>query len=305
MLKKLSCAALVAGAALVGAQQAEAVLLAYEGFDYTAGTEVVGQNGGSGWDASGWQSRNAAGLGGSSVTTGAPVMAGSLGYTSGANSLVTSGNHSHMFGTANGSFEPARGLASSAGGADGTSLYMSFLIQRTGEVQDPATTSPPNMYPRGANVRWWTDGGERGNIGNFSNASSNTVKLQSKDSTVIDSGATYSDLNFVVGRIDFDSTGGNMLHLWVNPDLATEDLGAAMSTAYMDGTDISHGGIDFISPFLGNNSSGRPPSEILWDEIRIGTTYADVTPYTTIPEPTAGLLAALAASALAVRRRAA
>ena len=226
-------ASLIAGLT-VAALPVSAQLIAYDGFDYAAGNDLYSQNGGSGWGGA-WLSRSEVLGGGSIVTNQAPIQAGSLSYSDGVNSLLTTGNHSRMFGAPGVSLELARNLGAPAGGADGTSIYMSFLIQRTGDAQSPATTSPPNEYPRGANMRWWTDGGERGNIGNNSNASTDTLKLTSKD-VGIDSGVTFSgQVNFVVGRIDFDSVGGNMLHLWVNPSLSTEDLGAAMSVAYLDG----------------------------------------------------------------------
>ena len=288
---------------LLTASTASANLLAYEGFDYAAGTgNLVGLDGGTGWGGA-WNTRPNVVGGGSSISNQGDILAGSLSYSDGVNSLLTTGGHSYMYGTSVGSFEPARALASTAGGADGTSLFVSFLINRVGAAQNPATTSPPNEYPRGANVRWWTDGGERGNIGNNSNATTDTVKLTSKDSALIDSGVQFSNtVNFVVGRIDFDTTNGNMLYLWVNPSLSVEDLGSALSTAYVDGANITHGGIDAISPFLGNDSSGRPPSEILFDELRIGTTYAAVTP---VPEPAtiAAILGLIAGTFVFIRRR--
>jgi hypothetical protein len=73
--------------------------------------------------------------------------------------------------------------------------------------------------------------------------------------------------------------------MWVNPDLsAGEDLSTAQVSliSAMDINDpespVDMSRLSWISPYVGNNSGDRPYAEMLLDEIRVGTTWADVTP---------------------------
>src|ERR1041385_141463 len=146
----------VCGMALLGMiAQVSGSIIAYEGFNYTIGSQAVGRsgiiadwNGGIGW-AGPWEDiapdPNDAFVNPASSTDLAvsDILAGSLSYTdSVGHVLVTSGNMLHNSGTNNtATSRPARNLAAFVM-TNGTTTWISFLGQRTG--------SP--TYDRGANV---------------------------------------------------------------------------------------------------------------------------------------------------------
>src|ERR1043165_796908 len=103
------------------ASSTKAALIAYEGFDYPADSDLSSQSGGTGWSGA-W----------SAGTTGDSNALGSLTYTDEAgNQLVSSGNHAHLTGALGNNSTPSRNLPSALG-ADGTTLYFSFVGYRTG-----------------------------------------------------------------------------------------------------------------------------------------------------------------------------
>jgi len=102
--------------------------------------------------------------------------------------------------------------------------------------------------------------------------------------------------------LDNVTTTADSLSLWINPtDLTTAPSGApdlTLSTALQD---LS--GINTIR-FTGNNTNATSAAlggEAIYDELRIGNTFADVAP---VPEPTAVALAIMGGTGvLAVIRR--
>jgi hypothetical protein len=153
--------ALVAG----NATKAHAVVIAYDGFDYTAGTKIVDANGdesyddglgsaGGGW-AGPWDNTQG------SVPDASVIQAGSLGYTDGlGNVLVTTGGKLFNTGSASNS-QPGRtlavrrdGVALGATETTPVSTWMSFLAIRTGALTAPtfSTAIRANTYARGANL---------------------------------------------------------------------------------------------------------------------------------------------------------
>ncbi len=171
--------------------KAWAVVLAYDGFDYTPGTFLVDSagpllNGGSGW-AGAWDDTQGAPPAG--VThTDSIIQATSLQYTDSlGNALITAGGKLLNTGAGNNgagpgtlTSQPGRSLtdrrASSAEGAT-ISTWVSFLGQRIGPVN---MDTPPNpngfdgTYRRGANLALFDLGGaatqtEKFDIGDNSN----------------------------------------------------------------------------------------------------------------------------------------
>jgi hypothetical protein len=122
----------------------------------------------------------------------------------------------------------------------------------------------------------------------------------------------FDELSLVVMRIDHLPRNDN-LYFWVNPVLnsdpsdasasghflAAEIEAAAANLSISPYTDPDGGEFSFnrIRLFSGNTVGTTPHAEWLLDEIRVGTTYADVTPYR-VPEP--GTMALLIGAAICI-----
>ena len=288
----------------------QAALIAYEPFDYPAGSELMGLGGGSGW-TSPWGIRPA--------SFGPPppghytVGGGSLAAPAG---LPTHGNHGYFLGVpAFPSRELGRMFPDVVGAPD-TTLWISFLGQRIGEATAPGTTGwPNNPYPRSANLSFFdvqptlARRSERIGIGN-STTSNNPDPNHYDEWSLIPEGLPInrvgqadhmprqSELAWAVVRIDFlgDATVPDNAWLWLNPDpRAGEPLKANADVTILNNhaNALDYSGIDMARPFVGNGDTApagvRPPAEMLLDEIRIGTTWLDVNGG--VPEPSSGALA--------------
>lgn len=109
-------------------------------------------------------------------------------------------------------------------------------------------------------------------------------------------GLTYGDAVFVVGKIDWgvDGLADEQITLYT-PSLT--DLGTLGSGVTQTLSAVDQSLFDTIS-FTQRNSGG---TDQFYDEIRFGSTYADVSPV--IPEPAAAMLGSLGALLLLRRRR--
>lgn len=337
---------------LVCLAPAHAVLLAYDGFDYSAGTLLVsggvGLNGGTGW-AGGWDEAQAA-----SFSTA--IQASSLSYTDTlGNALVTSGGKLLNTGV-DGTSQPGRTLnarrSSPESGAT-ISTWVSFLGQRIGDVNADGGQFD-GTYRRGANLALFDLGGgaaqpEKFNIGETSNfqypleaggfedrwqsrvpginaavvvpqpyapnpqgsPTSTAAGAQVRDAF---SGAKFAQQAMIVVRIDHvagdsngtDNGGNDNIYIWVNPELNSTPLDTNAAIKYV-GTDIvaaanavtpvpavayqgtptvpgsSSGGefnFDRLRLFAGNVAGTTPYAQWLFDELRVGTTFADIAPFT-------------------------
>jgi hypothetical protein len=257
---------LLAGAAaliLAGSSRALATPIASESFDYTDGSALAGQNGGSGWSGA-W---TATGTGtGPSITS--PGMSSSTVNTSGLKASVPNTNIG------------ALRIPSSSPDADGSTVYLSFLAKNT---------SGQNTGYTGLSL--FNSGNEVLFLGKPNGAA--TWGIDTKGTPAGTTLSNTSDLNptLLVYRIDFGSgtsPGNERIQLYVNPTGPTEPATA-------DATVADKG--NFIWDRIRLQAGGGTTAD--WDELRIGTTYADV-----VPEPaTAGLLAIAGCGLLARRRR--
>lgn len=257
----------------VSATTVHAVLIAYDGFDYEPG-DLNGLAGGAGTWTNAWTSNG---------TTGS-VVAGGLTYTDGnGNQLVVSGNSAVSDAqTANGT--QIRDLPQT--GADGTTTWISYIGQRL----SPHPTDDENLA-RAASVQIHDVGTtpvEKLAIGKGTTAAPNVIPNWS----ILHSGnvanAVYSTTShleqaFLVARVDHigDSTVADNAWLWVNPLLDSEpDINNA-AALFSGVLDFSY---DRIRVFTGNANASGPYAQLAFDEIRLGTTYADVAPIATAGE---------------------
>lgn len=248
-----------------------ASLLAYEGFNYTAGTDLSGQSGGYGWSNS-WTT----GIVGDTVISNA--NSSSLNYTDAlGNTLLTSGNTFFYSAAslASGDSRTFRDLPVTRG-ADNTTTWIAFLGRRSG----PTTNLTSNPYPRGATpISLYSGGTEKLGIGNSSGVASNTWSLIPAGATanLRASASSFSNLSLVVVRIDH-KPGNDDAYLFINPVLDSEPQPAQAAAQSLGAFDFS---FNRIRPFVGANdaANGRPYAELLTDEIRIGNTFASVTPF--------------------------
>ena len=102
---------------------------------------------------------------------------------------------------------------------------------------------------------------------------------------------------FLVGSYTFNpNTGDDVSSLWINPSSGDLGAGSAPTADFADTT----GGTDLVS--VGSillRQSAAP--HLTMDELRVGTSWADVT--SPVPEPTTHTLLGLGALALMPQRR--
>ncbi|MEO5916252.1 MAG: autotransporter-associated beta strand repeat-containing protein [Luteolibacter sp.] len=262
-------AALLAGLLLVplGAQ---ATQLAYEGFDYATGSgNLTTQNGGTGWNGA-WQTVNngSADVIASSLAAGASSPTGydlrSLGNSS---NLPNNRRVGRSLNTSTTGPFGSRGYRDPNGriGADGTTLYLSFMQQ-----PDGTSAYYEFEFHRGD----LGDGGRIAGIGN--DTGTTNVNLRAPNGTHSAIGAGSTAVNFYIVRIDF-KPGNDDVYVYRNPTSATDPgLGAATLTKTAV-ADMSFSGVS-----LGAFNNGRT---VAHDEIRFGTTWDDVALAATLAAP--------------------
>jgi hypothetical protein len=96
-------------------------------------------------------------------------------------------------------------------------------------------------------------------------------------SLIVAQSSTPSSLQaLLVVNVQFGTTNSEFIDLFVNPPVG----GTAPTTP--DATLSISTGADLLSPFSLVTLFGEPPASDLYDELRIGSTFASVTP---VPEP--------------------
>jgi fructan beta-fructosidase len=239
-------------------------LLAYEGFNYgQSSNDISGRSGGFGW-AESWQS-----LGGgdslslsNSLAAGAGAPMGYDGHSSGGNLyLVNNSRKGRYFDCSSTGGFAQRGYLNAKGdlGADGRTLYLSFLQQPDGVSK---------FYEFELHRDDLGDGGRIGGIGNDTANGEVSWRMQTPPggtSTFWSLGPGSTNVNFYVLRVDF-KPGSDDVTIYRNPTSATEPATATLVLSNV--ADLSFDGIAF-----GAYVNSRT---VAHDEVRAGMTWADV-----------------------------
>lgn len=270
-------------------------LIAYEGFDYAVGAELTATgtyNGGTGW-GSGWATNQG---GDATIRQAGMFYRDASGYRLeiGGRSVLATGEGSNL--------GLWRNLASQVTGNIGDTVYLSFIARNVGQkadINDPDWGTLPlrfkTVYPIPAGVSVQKAGTTTANalIGHpldQLSATPTTVRnyqswqVASK-STTVDSNTPDDQVTFVVVRFDFIDAGGGAVgtkvSLFTNPQLGDEGVNAPVSqNITSSGAAYALKGADFAAIGL-QASAGTavaPASQMEFDEIRLGRTWASVTP---------------------------
>lgn len=268
---------------LVPALPVHAALIAYEGFNYAepGGTSVAGLNGGTGWDEA------------------YPVPSGTIdlqpGLTFGP--IGSAGDQAGRFSTGSANFGTGRDWEDASGPlANGTTYYYSFLIHPTNNVTNNARGTVMIMKST-------TSGDSQNGFGLRidNNGTSPQFKVWSPAQAAgpnLDFPGGYNQTYLVVGKITIDTAGTsvNALSLY---NAAAGIPGTEPVTFASSIPSVWTGNAETLRPtFAGRAFGNSAPYSV--DEIRIGTTFADVVP---VPEPTAGVFALLGTVGMILHRR--
>ncbi len=241
------------------AGNAHAQLLSHDDFEVDLGTEttlpVNGLSTGFGWGGA-WDAQS--GEPGYYVTRNFDFSY--PGIASSPNHLVGGGNYRQLGRqfdlTPAGTFA---GYLNGDGniGLDGTTLYLSFIAENLdGSYRVGLSRGIP-----------WAYGNEFA-ITSSSDKFSITMNNVNYPTTI---DFTLNTIYLVVVKLEFDAANGNTVSLWVNPtDLGGAEPAADFTVTGVTGDDISFQNLNFY-PNNGNKDGHL-------DEIRVGVTYADVTP---------------------------
>ena len=224
---------------------ARASIIAFESFDYNNDQELTNRNGGSGNWKDPWSADSNLKI----------VDPGTLAYTdSQGNTLNTSGGH--VRSTSNSTKTGTRVLDGTWGNS-GTTVWLGVLIE-------------------GATGNRRTNVGlaEKFFVGQGSKTNSNdSWTLYDQDGQSFDSGIDAGgNTAFLAVQIDF-SSGNEDAWLWINPDLnSTPSKSAAANGS--GGSNIKEFEFDKAGLFFKGSSNG------FIDELRVATTYDEISPFT-------------------------
>ena len=244
-------------ASLSGGSTVKAALIAYDGFAYQPGTLLAGQSGGFGF-ANAW----APGGFNTSISNNYTIGTGSLS----SGTLATSGNS--VSATATNALSGLTRSLSTGLGDSGTTSYISILMRPNGPVTGGTFENFYGMYLT-------SSVGSDAFIGKSGNGPTTFYDLEDRGGTdqyntgvMAQTGQTV----LLVLRIDFIA-GIDRLTLYANPTPgATEPFLGAVKQ------DRDLGTVTGLTLY----STGA----FSVDEIRVGTTFADVVPTVAVPEPT-------------------
>ncbi|MEM6551364.1 MAG: PEP-CTERM sorting domain-containing protein [Planctomycetota bacterium] len=260
-----------AGLAAGIASTAAAAPIAYEGFDYTAGGDLSGLSGGTGFDEA-W---NDPGAGDNNYVVTTP------GLTYG--NLLVSGNAVTYSGPSNGgNYQTTRSLSGSFNTfAEGSQNWLAFLIDPASSVADAGVSFGPNSLKVEIN-----------------NSNLDISSFGGNLASVDISGDLLDGGNLVIAKVSKTYAGAAPLttEVWFNPtDFSSEvALGTPTLTAVQNGTNFAY---DFI-----NIQSNFFLGQVI-DEIRVANDSFEGLGLAVIPEPASLALLGLGGFAMLGRRR--
>ena len=212
----------------------------YEGFDYSTGS-LEGEDGGSGEWKDKWS-------GDSQLQVKSPGL--THGDTSG-NELVVDGNR--LGTSSNSTKKSVRPLNNKVG--EGTeTVWVSVIIDGSGGNKRNNLSLGDGLFIGQGTKDSGTD----------------RLGLSDADGLLDESGTTPDDPHFLVVRVDF-SGGDEDAWLWIDPSLASEP---SVGDADAESNSVKEFSFDYVQIQM-QRSSGTGI-----DEIRLGSTFSDVLPYT-------------------------
>ncbi len=237
-------------------------LLAYEGFNYPAGSaNLPGNAEGIGWGGA-WTAVTGGGenVAGSSLTAaGSAPPAYDTHSIGGSIDLPNSQRDGRFLDTSLTGIFATHGYRNATGniGADGKTLYISFTQQPNGVT---------NFYEFEFHRSDLGDPGRIGGVGNDLGAPASTVNLRTA-ALQTPFGQGNTNVNFYVVRIDYKA-GNDDVRVYMNPTSLTEPPAPTLTMTAV--SDMSFNGISF-----GAFVNGRT---VKHDEVRLGETWESVAP---------------------------
>lgn len=257
------CALLIGTACVLLFQSAHATLLKYDAFNYTDNEGI-----GYGSSAANWNVGNSTGTGAWTNRTSAALSYSGLATSSGIGVRVNVSPSSNR----------DRGTQFSATiGPDNPNVYCSFLMN---------VASAPNGNKLVAYFRSNTSAGTPA-VGIWLDSNMRLgISKGTTSATLIgymSGSVSLNTTNFIVARyhyVDGNDNPGDSVALWLNPHLGTFTAPEAFIPPPTVSTNYGSSQTTIQSFMLANRAAGNGAAlaDISLDELRIGTTWADVTP---------------------------
>ncbi len=281
--------------AVIATLPVSAAVLTTESFDYTASTAITGQTGGTGWRSPAnpaWQG-----------ATGGTVATSGLSYT-GINASYTAFSSSGLAGNYSANVRNDRFLAIDAAGAGINSQYADAGLRGTGNFIGGSTVTgtlwgsylmsstdfslTQSIFNLGSSTGGTAaslrQAGGAGSALELTNTSGGGIGAVG---TIPRASLSTTVPNLIVFRYEFNGASNDTFSVWLNPTSASDPANITTNTQ-----------ADFAlqSVELRNTQAAN----LIFDEVRFGTAFADVVP---VPEPSSYALVGLGALGLVLRRR--
>lgn len=310
--KHATTLALAAAVSFTAALSARAQIIAYDGFNYPDLSGISTQTGG---DSTGWAYAWASSTAGSKIGTNVASGLTYGGLTTDGGALQV-GMPQPGVGTATAA-SPQRTLTDTLGNlaaANGGTLWLSFLIYNPIYPTNPSGS----MYYRQSNLGFFSGGNstaggtEKADLGLVNGTATQTSQNFAAWGGTVAAGtpnlstvsAFSSSVQFVLVKLVVDNTTAvDTYYAWfnTNPSLLGNNANApANGTADVSSSGADLSSVNVIRFQAGGFNANGTNAFFTVDEVRLGDSFADVTP---VPEPAIFGLAALGGLALLALRR--